>query len=80
MRVLACQRDDCPIERMREALNASREAAVANGYRVTRYSKNDYVQTCGTCRMTRGWVRYEDGAEREIPQEVIWGSGKPNAA
>lgn len=73
MRVLACKREDCPLERTREAMNAFRAKRIAEGIAPT-HSKNDYTMTCPNCSMTRGWVHHEDGSEREIPQSVIWGN------
>lgn len=72
MKVLACQRDDCPLERTRVALNAFREKRTAEGVAVPQ-STNDFVMSCVACGMTRGWVHYADGTEREIDQSVIWG-------
>ena len=78
VRVLACQRDDCPLERTREAINAMRATFTAQ--HTSKWSKCDYISSCAACGMTRGWKRDEDGTEREISQDIIWGRAKDNAA
>ena len=78
VKVLACQRDDCLLEQLRRAMNAKREEFT--GQKTGgKWSANQYVETCKACGMTRGWARKEDGTEREIPQNVIWGR-EENAA
>jgi hypothetical protein len=77
MKVLACNQEDCWLERRREAMNAMR-AHFTGQTTSGKWSANDYRETCKTCGMTRGWKRDEDGTEREISQAAIW--GRENAA
>ena len=67
---MICADEACPLERVRQSINAYREVhgCTGNG------AQADTIMTCNRCKQTKGWKRLPDGKERAMFKEEIWGA------